>query len=88
MQTAQLVCLGYGRPEITVTWLRNGVPVTNTSLISVSSEDLVLETVDFILATVQLCSVSMTDGGTYTCSVTNTQETVTRDVQLTVARKH
>ena len=63
-----LNCTSRGSPPDTFTWMRNGVPLTqSTNIIEVDYTS----TSAVFLATYSTDSVTASDSGTYTCTVTN-----------------
>ncbi len=70
-ETALLACVGYGLPTAEVTWMRNGQTIMNSSLVSVIEEDVVQEGKVFRQSVLQLCSVEVSDSGSYLCVVSN-----------------
>ena len=69
-ETAFLVCVGYSQPVIEISWSLNGVPVTNTSLVT-TYEEVVPGVGVYKQSFLQFCSLSLSNAGNYTCVVTN-----------------
>ena len=82
-----LSCVGFGHPDIDVTWYRNGAPVSNTTLVRTYSEGYMSQGLSFNITFLQLCSVTMADAGTYLCVVDDGTVTTNRTSQLVVTRK-
>ena len=86
-ETALLACVGYGVPSVDVTWMLNGQAVLNSSLVSITEEDLVRGERTFRQSFLQICSVGMANAGVYTCVVSNGETSVNSTTQLTVTGK-
>ena len=69
--TALLTCVGYGRPDVQITWSRNGEVVMNSSLITINETDVTRGGRLYKQSYLDLCSVEVSDAGTYTCTVSN-----------------
>ena len=85
-QTGLLGCVGFGEPYVSVTWWYNGMQVLNGSSVTVSEVPTIAGATMFMQSFVQLCSVSNSDAGTYTCAVSNGVRTLNASTQLTVTR--
>ena len=82
--TALLACVGFGEPEVEISWSFNGAPVVNTSLITIYEEDVVQGERIFKQSLLQICSLAESDAGGYTCTATIGQATDNAVIQLTV----
>ena len=87
-ETALLACVGYGLPSVEITWMRGGQTISNSSLVSISEEDVVQGERLFKQSFLQICSVEMADAGAYTCVVSNGESSVNSSTQLSVTGKH
>ena len=79
-----LICVGYGLPNVDITWSRDGQIISNSSLVSIYEEDLAQGGRVFKQSFLQLCSLQMSDSGVYTCSVSNGLSSVNSTVELSV----
>ena len=87
-ETALLACVGYGLPSVEISWMRGGQTISNSSLISISEEDVVQGERLFKQSFLQICSVEMADAGAYTCVVSNGESLVNSSTQLSVIGKY
>ena len=63
-----LTCTSSGSPPDTFTWIKNGIPVTrSTDITTVTYND----TTAVFISSYTISNVSVSDNGTYTCTVTN-----------------
>lgn len=84
-QTSLLLCIGWGRPSVEITWALNDQNVAlNSSLISVSEEDIVQGERLFKQSVLKICSTEVADAGTYTCIVSNNDTSTNSTTELTV----
>ena len=81
-ETALLACIGYGLPDVEVTWLHNGGIIVNSSLSYVSEEDVVQERRLLRQSFLQICDVEVTNAGVYTCIVSNAEISVNSSTEL------
>jgi hypothetical protein len=83
--TALLACVGFGEPEVDITWLVNGAPVANTSLTTINEDDIVQG--DRILKQffLQICNLAKSDAGDYTCVVSDGFATANATTKLTLS---
>ena len=86
-ETAILVCVTQQQTSGQITWTHNGQPVTNSTLVSITEEDVLVGGRTFTQSFLQICSVANTDAGDYVCVVTNGQTSVNSSTQLTVTGK-
>ena len=84
--TALLACVGFGEPEVEISWSFNGAPVVNTSLITIYEEDIVQGERIFKQSFLQICSLAEADAGGYTCIASDGFTTDNATTQLTVTR--
>ena len=83
-ETAVLVCVGFGEPDVNITWSRDDQVISNSSLVSIYEEDLTRGDRLFKQSFLQLCSLQMSDSGTYTCTVSNGKASITSTTELSV----
>ena len=74
--TVLFICMGYGQPDVQVTWSRNGEAIENTSLVTIYEEEVTQEGRSFQESILELCSVDVSDAGSYTCTVSNEQAAI------------
>ena len=82
--TALLVCVGYGQPNVEISWSLNGEVVTNGSLVSIYEEVMSQGGRLFKQLFLELCSLELSDSGIYTCTVSNGQTVANATTQLSV----
>ena len=82
--TALLLCVGHGQPDVQITWSRNGENITNTSLVTIYEEEVTRGERLFVHSFLELCSVEVSDAGSYICTVSNGQATTIASTQLFV----
>ena len=83
-ETALLSCVGFGEPEVEITWSFNGARVANTSLTPIFEENIVQGTKLYKQSFLQLCSVAMSNAGDYTCVTSSGHTTSNATTHLTV----
>ena len=70
--TLILVCVGYGEPSPEVVWLKDGMELANDSRVTVFTELVVEQGVEFVQTTLEICSLNVTeDSGVYYCNASN-----------------
>ena len=82
--TTLLTCVGFGEPELEISWSYNGAPIVNTSLTAISERSFISGGRLHKQSYLQLCSIGIYDGGNYTCIADNGHITVNATTQLTV----
>ena len=82
--TAFLVCVGYGQPNVEISWTLNGEVVTNDSLVTIYEEEVSQGGRLFKQSFLELCSLELSDSGIYTCTVSNNQSVANATTQLSV----
>ena len=82
--TAVLICVGYGQPNVDITWSRDGQIISNSSLVSIYEEDLAQGGRVFKQSFLQICSVGVAGSDIYTCTVSNGRDSVNSTVELSV----
>ena len=85
--TALLTCVGYGQPDVQITWSRNGENIMNASLISIYEEEVTQGGKLFKQSFLELCSLQSSDAGDYVCTVGNGAATANATTQLLVFGK-
>ena len=85
--TALLTCVGYGQPDVQITWSRNGENITNASLVSIYEEEVTQGGRLFKQSFLELCSLQSSDAGDYVCTVSNGAATANATTQLLVSGK-
>ena len=83
-ETALLACVGFGEPDVEISWSFNGAPVVNTSLITIYEENVVQGERVFKQSFIQICSLAESDAGGYTCIASDGFTTSNATTQLTV----
>ena len=63
-----LTCTSSGSPPDTFTWMKDGVPVTQSTYITTVTYT---NTMAVFSSSYTISNVSVSDNGTYTCTVTN-----------------
>lgn len=86
-ETATLTCVGYGRPTADITWVRDGQTISNSSLISISEQELIQNGLLFKQSFLQLCSVRISDAGMYTCVVSDGRTSVNASTRFSIVGK-
>lgn len=80
--TAVLLCIGRGTPEVDINWLRNGDPVVTSPLVSVTQDNSSdLYTQSFL----QICGIRLIDSGDYVCSVNTSVISVEEAAEIAVS---
>jgi hypothetical protein len=81
-ETASLACVGVGDPTVEITWSFNGSPVSSTSLITIHEEDIAQGERIFKQSFLQICRLTESDAGEYTCVARGGFTTANATVQL------
>jgi hypothetical protein len=76
--------VGFGEPDVEISWSFNGAPVANTSLVTIYEEDVVQGERLFKQSFLQICSLVESDAGGYTCVVSDGFTSANATTQLTV----
>ena len=86
--TIALACTATGRPYPTIQWYKDGVLLTNGSLISIYDEQFENGGLLFTSSILEVCSVGIADNGTYSCVATNSagNDSVDFDVQVMLGK--
>ena len=80
-ETVLLACVGFGEPDVEISWSLNGAPVVN---ISIYEEDVVQGERIFKQSFLRICGLVEADAGGYTCIVSDGFTTANATTQLTV----
>lgn len=81
--TALLTCVGYGVPSPLVTWRKDGGTLP-TSRATTRVEQLNEAGRIFTKGTLEICSTTLEDAGTYSCNVSNLNGSSSATISLTV----
>ena len=65
--TALLTCLGFAESGVEISWSFNEAPLVNTSLVAIYERDVVKGGRLLKQSFLQLCGLTVTNGGVYTC---------------------
>lgn len=63
--------MGFGEPDVALSWSFNGAPVVESSLAAVYQQNTVRGGRVFRQSFLQLCSLTVSTAGTYTCIASN-----------------
>ncbi len=85
--SALLACVGFGVPSVEITWSLNGASITNSSIVTISEEEITRGETVFKQSFLELCSLSISNSGVYACSVSNGLTMVNDTTQLSVTGK-
>ena len=83
-EAALLACVGFGEPDVEISWSFNGAPVVNTSLITICEEDSLQGERIFKQSFLQIRSLGKADAGDYNCIVSDGFTTTNATTQITV----
>ena len=88
-ETALLTCVGYGTPYIEITWRFNDEIVMNSSRVTITSEEYLLEDREVLRqSTLQICDTGMMNSGNYTCIASGGLQSDNATTQLILSGKH
>ena len=87
-ETVSLTCVGYGLPGVEIRWVLDGETLTNISNTLIYEREVVEGNMTFFQSVLQLCSVELTDAGSYFCVVSNGIMSTNSSVQLSVTGKN
>ena len=83
--TLLLTCVGYGVPSPVVTWLKDGVLLTNDSQTNIYVQEIEEEGVTFVQSILEICDLDAeSDTGTYYCVASNENGTDTQSLEVSV----
>ena len=81
--TVYLTCVGYGDPPLSVGWLRGDRELSNGSRVTVYEEERETEGGErFITSVLEVCSVTQSDAGEYSCVATNGRGNSSAKIEL------
>ena len=66
-----LTCIGYGIPLPSLSWLKNGQTITNSSKIFISDSIISRGSTSLVRSSLLLCNASIEDSGDYSCTASN-----------------
>ena len=69
--TVSLVCTATGRPFAMIQWYKDGMEITNDSLITIYNEQFEGNGLMFTTSILEVCSVGSENSGTYSCVASN-----------------
>lgn len=79
-----LTCVGYGDPGVDISWLFNGFPIINTSLVATYEDNFIIGGRLHQRSFLQLCSPTVLANGEYTCVADNGVISANASTQLIV----
>ena len=82
-----VVCVGVGYPELSISWSHDGNPIENSTRITIYVEEHNLAGQLYIQSILEVCSVSVMDGGIYKCTATNGAENSSSNFTVTIGGK-
>ena len=85
--TVLFTCLGYGQPDVQITWSKNGESIANNSLDTIYEEEISWGGRTYKQSFLELCSVQLTDAGNYICTVSNGQPISNATTRLFISGK-
>ena len=80
--TAVLACLGVGELDVEIGWSFNGAPIRNTSVSVLYEEEYLRGGRIYKHSFVELCGISTSAFGEYTCTIRNSRRSASSTVQL------
>jgi hypothetical protein len=83
-ETVSLACVGLGEPGVEISWSFNGAPFVSTAQNTIYEEDLVLGGTIFKQSFLQICRLTESDAGDYTCIVSDGYTTANATTKLSV----
>ena len=84
-ETAILACVSYSSGDEEITWSLNGQTVINSSLHTIYEEEVTQGGKVFKQSFLQLCGLTVSDAGGYTCLVREGQSTDNATITLNVS---
>ena len=69
--TMVAVCVGTGFPQPSISWSLDGVPLENSSRVTIYEEVIEESGITFVQSFLEVCSVDFMDAGLYQCTVAN-----------------
>jgi hypothetical protein len=86
-ESTLLTCMGFGDPDVELSWMFNGTRLANTSLTAIHEGETTQRGRLYRQSFLQLCGLVMSDGGAYTCIADNGHDTDSAATLVTVTRK-
>ena len=80
------VCVAYGYPAPSLTWDRDGTPLSNGSWSTIYEEHVVANRKTFVQSILVICSLEQDDAAQYNCSASNSVSSASASFNLTVNR--
>ena len=78
------MCVAYGYPVPSLTWDRDGTPLSNGSRSTIYEEQVVANGVTFAQSILVICSLEQEDTAQYNCNASNNISTTSGSFDLTV----
>ena len=82
-----VVCVGVGHPELFIYWSHNGDLIENSSRVNIYEERDIVGGQPYLQSILEVCSVSVMDGGVYECTATNGLLNISTNFTVTVGGK-
>ena len=82
--TGTFVCVAYGYPVPSLTWERDGTPLSNQSRSTIYEELVVENQLTFVQSILVLCSLEEDDTAHYNCNASNNISFASASFNLTV----
>ena len=82
--TVLAVCVGTGFPQPSISWSLNGNQLDNDSRVTIYEEVTVQAGMTFVESILEVCGVTLLDGGLFECTVSNRLVNSTANFTLTV----
>lgn len=86
-ETIILTCVGYGEPDVEITWSRNDQTLINSSLATITESNTSQGGRLLKQSFLQLCDVEMADSGSYICTVDIGHQDIDYNVNLEINRR-
>ena len=77
-----LTCVGWGEPEIQITWSRNGQTEMNTTFVTIYEQEFFHAGRLLRQSFLEICSARIEDIGLYTCTISNGLISVAESIQF------
>jgi len=79
-----LACVGYGQPQVEISWSTGGETLLNSSSVAIYEREFDHDGILFKESILELCSVTVEDSGDYTCIISNTLVSANSTTKVTV----
>lgn len=86
--TILLTCFGYGIPNPAVSWSVSRETLYNGSQVTIYSNLVEENGIEFVRSTLQLCNTAVSDEGEYACELMNAVGSSHATISLDVLGKH